>query len=259
MKNIFAVAAVAALLAACAAEEAAAADVGGELSIDFAENTAGNWGATTELDLGISAGVAPVSLSLGFDASEDTDLNLDTWKLGTETLGLGVALGNDIGTWVGAEGEQTLVDPTMGTGVAVSIAGAEVAVGTDLENDVTDLTNIRGAYALEAGTIDLTVAGDYNFDSENIVVGAEAAGIEVVGIGLGAAVTYDVDAENIGFEGHTNVMGITAYVNGDQDDVLQNVGTSYDYNLAGITLSGGLNYNLDQEELKPTVGVSFSF
>lgn len=259
MKNIFAVAAVAALLAACAAEEAAAADIGGELSLDFAENAAGNWGATTGLDLGISAGVAPVSLSLGFDASEGTDLNLDTWKLGTETIGLGVAVGNDIGTWVGAEGEQTLADPTMGTGVAVSVAGAEVAVGTDLANDVTDLTNIRGAYALEAGTIGLTVAGDYNFDSENIVVGAGASGIEVAGIGLGAAVTYDVDAENIGFEGHTNVMGITAYVNGDQDEVLQNVGTSYDYNLAGITLSGGVNYNFDQEELKPTVGVSFSF
>ena len=50
MKNIFAVAAVAALLAACAAEEAAAAAIGGELSLDFAENAAGNWGATTGLD-----------------------------------------------------------------------------------------------------------------------------------------------------------------------------------------------------------------
>ena len=207
----------------------------------------------------INAGVAPVSLSLGFEASEGTALDLDTWSLGTETLGLGVAVGNDIGTWVGAEGEQTLADPAMGTGVAVSFAGANVAVGTDLENDVTDLTNIRGAYALGAGTIGLTVAGDYNFDSENIVFGAEAAGIEVAGIGLGAAVTYDVDAENIGFEGYTEVFGVTAYLNGDQDEVLQNVGTSYDYDWAGITLSGGLSYNFDEEEMKPTVGASFSF
>jgi len=256
MKNIFAVAAVAALLASSAAH---AADIGGEFSIDFAENAAGNWGGTTGLDLDINAGVAPVSLSLGFEASEGTALDLDTWSLGTETLGLGVAVGNDIGTWVGAEGEQTLADPAMGTGVAVSFAGANVAVGTDLENDVTDLTNIRGAYALGAGTIGLTVAGDYNFDSENIVFGAEAAGIEVAGIGLGAAVTYDVDAENIGFEGYTEVFGVTAYLNGDQDEVLQNVGTSYDYDWAGITLSGGLSYNFDEEEMKPTVGASFSF
>ena len=124
---------------------------------------------------------------------------------------------------------------------------------------MTDVTNVRGAYGVKAGTIGLTVAGDYNFDSENIVVGAEATGIEVAGIGLGAAVTYDVDAENIGFEGHTNIIGLTAYLNGDQDEVLQNIGTSYDYNLAGITLSGGLNYNFDAEEMTPTVGASFSF
>lgn len=259
MKNIFAVAAVAALLAACAAEDAAAADMTGEISIDFAENAAGNWGGTMGLELGVDAGTVPAGVNLGFEAVEGDALKLDTWAVGTSLYSVGVKVGNDIGTWVEAEGEQTLAAPTMGTGVAVSLSGANVAIGTDLENDVTDLTNIRGAYTLGAGAIDLTVAGDYNFDSENIVVGAEAAGIEVAGIGLGAAVTYDVDAENIGFEGHTEVFGVTAYLNGDQDEVLQNVGTSYDYNLAGITLSGGVNYNFDQEEMTPTVGVSFSF
>ena len=39
----------------------------------------------------------------------------------------------------------------------------------------------------------------------------------------------------------------------------QNVGGSYTYDLSGVELGAGVNYNIDSEEMTPTASVSFSF
>ena len=233
----------------------------GEVSLDFAETANDKWGGTMGLDLGVdAAGLA--SVDLDFSATDGNALTLDNWTVGTEVSGVGIAIGDDNGVFVGAEGEQTLAAPAMTESVKVTVGDAAVAVGfTDWTADVTDVSNIQGAYTLGdvAGLVDVTASGDYNLDSENIVLGAAVGGLMVGQADLGGTVTYDVDGEKFAFEGVANVMGVTAYANGDQDDAFQNVGGEYTYNIGGAALTAGANYNIDTEDFAPTAGISFSF
>ena len=233
--------------------------VSGEVSLDFAETAAGDWGGAMGLDLGIDAGDL-ATVSLGFSATDGNSVTLDNWTVGTTVGSIGVAIGDDNGVFVGAEDGATLADPAMAESVKVSVGDAAVAVGfTDWTADVTDISNIQGAYSLSMGGLSVTASGDYNLTSENILVGASVGGFAIGAAALSGAVTYDVDAELFAFEGVMNAMGMTAYVNGDQNDAFQNVGGSYDYALGGATLSAGANYNVDAEEFAPTVGISFAF
>jgi len=69
-----------------------------------------------------------------------------------------------------------------------------------------------------------------------------------------------MDAEMFGFETVAKTGSIESYLNGDQDDLLQNIGAEYTYTMSeGVEFSAGTNYNLDSEDLTPTVGLSFNF
>ena len=230
----------------------------GEVSLDFAETANDKWGGTMGLDLGINAaGLATVDLD--FTAVDGGAVTLDTWAVGTTVAGVGVAMGDDLGVMPGAEGEQTLAAPAMAEAVRVSVGDAQVAVGfTDWTADVTDVSNIQGAYTLNQGAFAITAAGDYNMDTENTVLGA-SVGTDMQGVALTGVVTYDVDAEAIGYEGVVGAMGVTAYVNGDDTDALQNVGGEYTYNIGGAALTAGANYNVDTEDFAPTAGIAFAF
>ena len=234
----------------------------GEVELTFTQDaTTDNWGGAMGLDLGVdAAGLATVDLD--FSATDGTAVTLDNWTVGTDVNGIGVAMGDDNGVMPDAEGNQTLAAPAMTESVKVIVGDAAVAVGfTDWTTDVTDISNIQGSYTLGdvAGLANVTVAGDHNLDTENTVLGAGIGGITLGEAVVGGAMTYDLDAEMIAFEGTANVAGITAYANGDQDDMLQNVGGEYVYGLGGAELTAGANYNLDTEDFTPTVGVSFSF
>ena len=213
------------------AEEATTTSpITGEVTLDIAENTSGDWGGT----LGVDVDIENAGVSLGFGAAEGGDLNLDTWTVGTDMANMSVAIGNDNGAFVGAEGEQTLANPAMTESILIGTGPMSVALGfTDWNSDITDISNIQGSYNLG----DITVAGDYNMDSENTVLGAEYAGLGLGIATLGGAVTYDMDAEMFAYEGVLTNGGITGYVNGDQDDALQNIGGDYTYMLGGAELN----------------------
>ena len=255
MRNVF----ITTLAATMIAGAAYAADVSGEVTLDVAENAAGDYGVTAGFELGVDAtGLGTVDLN--FLATDGGAVTLDTWTVGTEVGGIGIAIGDDNGLFPGAEGEQTLAAPAMAESVKLSFGDAAVAVGfTDWTADVTDIGNVQGAYTMAVAGLAVTGAVDYNMDSKNTVVGAGVSGLEVAGLGLGGVVTYDMDAETFGYEAVANAYGVTAYVNGDNNDALQNVGGSYEYLLGGATLSAGANYNIDTEEFAPTAGISFSF
>jgi hypothetical protein len=68
-----------------------------------------------------------------------------------------------------------------------------------------------------------------------------------------------MDAEMFAYEGVLTNGGITGYVNGDQDDALQNIGGGYEWTWSGATIDAGGVYNMDAEELTPTVSIGFSF
>ena len=54
-------------------------------------------------------------------------------------------------------------------------------------------------------------------------------------------------------------MGLSAYLNGDDDELAQNVGGKYEFNWNGLDLEAGANYNIDDEEFSPMVSAAFSF
>jgi hypothetical protein len=237
----------------------AAPVLSGEVALDFAETAAGDMAGTMGIDLGVDMqGLATVDLD--FEIDEDGNGSLADWTVGTTVGEVGVAFGTDNGVMPGAEGEQTLAAPAMTESLAVSYGGAAVSVGfTDWNTDITDISNVQGAYTMDVSGIDVTAAADYNMDSENTVLGAGIAGVDLGMAALGGAMTYDVDAELFGFEGVVTTGGVTAYLNGDDTDALQNIGGEYSMDVNGATFTAGANYNLDTEDFAPTAGIAFAF
>ena len=231
----------------------------GEVSLDFAETAGDKLGGTMNLDLGVDMG-GLATVDLDFVGQDGSALDLDTWAVGTSVAGVGVAIGDDLGVMPGAEGEQTLAAPAMTEAVQVTVGDAVVAVGlTDWTTDVTDVSNIQGAYTMNVATLNVTAAADYNLDSENTVLGAGVGGLDLGLASLGGAMTYDMDAETFGFEGVATNGGLTAYLNGDDTDMLQNIGGEYEVNVNGATFTAGANYNIDTEDFAPTASIGFAF
>jgi hypothetical protein len=231
----------------------------GEVALDFAETANDKIGGTMNLDLGVDMG-GLATVDLNFEATDGNAITLDTWAVGTSVAGVGVAVGDDLGVMPGAEGEQTLAAPAMAEAVQVTVGDAVVAVGlTDWTTDVTDVSNIQGAYTMDVAGLDVTAAADYNLDSENTVLGAGVGGLDLGLATFGGAMTYDVDAETFGYEGVAAAYGVTAYLNGDDTDALQNVGGEYAVDVAGATFTAGANYNIDTEDFAPTAGLAFNF
>jgi hypothetical protein len=233
--------------------------ISGEVSLDFAETTNNNYGGTFGLDLGIDAG-GLATVDLDFEVNEAGTGTLADWTVGTTVGALGVAMGTDNGVMPGAEGEQTLAAPAMTESLAVTTGAATVALGfTDWNTDITDISNVQGAYTVGVAGLDVTAAADYNLDTENTVLGAGVAGLDLGVATLGGAMTYDVDAEVIGFENVVTRGGLTAYLNGDDTDLLQNIGGEYTMAVGGATFAAGANYDVDAEDLTPTASLSFNF
>jgi hypothetical protein len=263
MKNsILSVVAVFSMATAAFAESDAAVYgpvISGEVSLDFSETANNNYGGGMSVDLDVSAG-SLATVALGFTAVDGAAVSLDTWTVGMSVNGVDVAIGDENGVMPGAEGEHTLTAPAMTESVQVSTGAAAVAIGfTDWTTDVSDISNVQGAYTLGTALANLTVAADYNIDSKNTVLGAGIGGVDVGELSLNGAVSYDVDAEVFGFETWTTIGGTTVYFNGDDTEVFQNIGGSYEVNVAGATLSAGANYDLVAKDIAPTVGLSFNF
>jgi hypothetical protein len=260
MRKVFSILAATMFAGAAWAEAPAMSPVlSGEVELKFTQDANDDWGGAMGLDLGIdAAGLANVDLD--FSATDGNAVTLDNWTVGTTVNSIGIAIGDDNGVMPDAEGNHTLAAPAMTESVKVTAGAANVAVGfTDWSSDITDLSNIQGSYDIDAGVAQITAGLDYNLDSENTVLGAGVGGLGVGEAALGGAMTYDMDAEKFAFEGTADFMGLTAYMNGDQDDALQNVGGDYTYMLGGAEINGGVNYNMDSEEFTPTVSVGFSF
>ena len=260
MRKVFSILAATMFAGAAWAEAPAMSPVlSGEVELKFTQDANDDWGGAMGLDLGIdAAGLANVDLD--FSATDSNAVKLDNWTVGTTVNSIGIAIGDDNGVMPDAEGNHTLAAPAMTESVKVTAGAANVAVGfTDWSSDITDLSNIQGSYDIDAGVAKITAGLDYNLDSENTVLGAGVGGLGVGEAALGGAMTYDMDAEKFAFEGTADFMGLTAYMNGDQDDALQNIGGDYTYMLGGAELNGGVNYNMDSEEFTPTVSVGFSF
>ena len=235
----------------------------GAINLDFAETTAGKTAGTMGVELDFDAGdVATVDLD--FKATDGNALTLDTWTVGTTIGAVGLAFGDDNGllpeTGANASADGTLAKPAMTESLALSFGNASVAVGlSNWTTDVSEVSNLQGAYTVDAGIVDVTESADYNRTSENTVLGAEVAGLDLGMATAGGMVTYDTDAEDWAFEVSVATGGLEAYINGSDDNKLQHIGGEYTLNYAGAELSAGIDYDTDAKDWSPMAGISFNF
>ena len=236
----------------------------GAVTLDFAETAAGKTAGTMGVELDIDAG-SLATVDLDFKATDGSSLTLDTWTVGTTVGAFGVAVGDDNGlmptTTADAAADGTLTVPAMTESVQVTMGAASVAVGlSDYTTDVTEVSNLQGAYTIDAGIVDVTASVDYNRTSENYVWGGEVAGLDLGMVTAGGMMTYDNDADLFAYESTVGVSGFTAYINGTDADALQNVGGEWTTDLdTGLTFTAGANYDTDAEDLTPRAGLSFNF
>jgi|TARA_B110000483_G_scaffold61353_1_gene76294 hypothetical protein len=261
MNKLLTTTAVAVLLAGTAHAEGL---VSGSIETVIAESANDKYGATTSFDIDVNApdGIATGSMSFKVDGAND--LALDEWHIGTTAGATALSFGKQGNIWVDTESSAvngTLEEPTMATeSLQVSAMGATVALGfDDVKTDVTDLENVQVSYAMGVSILNVATAYDYNIDSKEWVLAgrADTAGM-LEGVRLGGAVSYGSLSEQTNFEVDATVMGITSYMNGDVDDLTQNVGGSYTIG-EQLTLEGAVNYNLNTEVVAPSVTLSFNF
>ena len=252
MRNVFILAAAAAMTATVAHAEPT---LSGSMEIEVNKDAE----ATLTLGAGLSAGDLAFG-SFNVESVDGGSFDLDQWQMGADVAGATLSFGDQDGVFVEGENGATLAEPAMEESLKVSLGDAQVAVGlTDWNADITDISNVQGAYTVGAGFASVTASGDYNLDSEEYMLGGRASGVEVANIMLGSTLTYGSADEKIAYEVDGTMMGVTAYLNGDDTDTLQNVGASYGRTVAGLDLGTELNYNLDTEEFTPNVTVGFSF
>jgi len=235
----------------------------GAVNLDFAETAAGKTAGVMGIELDVDAG-SLATVDLDFKATDGNALTLDTWTVGTTIGAVGLAFGDDNGllpeTGANASADGTLAKPAMTESLALSFGGASVAVGlTDWTTDVSEVSNLQGAYTVDAGIVDVTASADYNRTSENTVLGAEVAGLDLGMVTAGGMATYDTDAEDWAFEGSVATGGLSAYINGSDENRLQHVGGEYVLNYAGAELSAGVDYDTDAKDWTPTAGLAFNF
>lgn len=240
-----------------------AADVKGSVDVDFTQSADDKIVAapTVELSFGTSVGVASIDL-----AEDNGTIVLDGYSVGTAVAGVSLSFG-DQGDILGAfEGKTEAVGGTTltnlddaGESLIVGVGPAQVLVGlTDISTDVTDVAHVQGTIGTAFSGVGLAVGGDYNLDTEETTLLAAAA-YNYNAFALGVTGTYQVDAETLGYEADVTYANVTAFVNGDKDDVLQNVGAGFYGDLNGMGIYAEGAYNLDTEEFTPAAGISFSF
>lgn len=243
------------------AHAAAPSPLSGEIKTVIAKGADGNFGATTSVGIDITAGVAGTGVELSIDDSGD--ITVDEWALGAEVGGMAVTFGDQGQVFVEGENGTTLAAPAMTESIAVVTGPVAVAIGfTDVKADVTDISNVQGMYAMGTDVaglgLGMQVSGDYNINSEEWLVGGRVE-TAVSNFGLGGVMTYGSAAETVAFEADVTAYGLTGYLNGDADDMAQNIGTSYDMTVGAMTVDSGVNYNIDSGDVTPAVELSFNF
>tara|TARA_R110000782_G_scaffold230464_1_gene316745 strand:+ start:2480 stop:3214 length:735 start_codon:yes stop_codon:yes gene_type:complete len=244
MNNKF-ISALAVILTAGAAN---AADVTGE--IEIVANDSGDVVNEITLDFTADGGIATAGIKMD-------ETGITGYNLGTTVSGVTLSYGDqdDIMTSGGLRvvGGGTLADPTSAdTSLIVGVDGAQILVG--FSDGITDINNLQLGYTI--GGLGATV--DYNVDSTDITV-VGSAGYEVAGIVGNALVSFDDSDNNVAYEVSAAVYGLTTYVNGDQDDLMQNIGAGWEDEIGDLTLFAEAEYNIDSGDVSPAVGISFAF
>lgn len=237
--------------------------VGGSIELEVAENSAGDFAATTTF----SADIVAQGLGFGEISVESLDgssFEVNKWYLGVLVGNHGfVSFGDhDGGIFVESYSDySTIAEPVMEESLILSYGNASAALGfTDISSDVTDVSNMQAAYTVDAGIATVTVSADYNFNTEEYAVGTRTDGVLVGPVVLGSTTSYESATETFAYELDAGLsFGLTAYVNGDDSDAFRNVGAEYTRDIDNLTVFASVNYDVNAEEFNPEVGVTLNF
>lgn len=246
------------------ASGAFAADVAGEISLDMVKDANDKFVATPSLEMALEGEMGVGSIGLVIDNADDT-VKLDTYSLGAKVGSAVVSFGDQGDLMEGFEGSteavggQTLTDLNDdGESIMVQTGNIGVMVGfDDVTSDMSKIKNVQ----LGAGTVvgNVGVAGAVNWDkaSEDITVGLNA-GMDISSFAVAGTVTYT--EAMTGYELSAGYGAVRGFINGDEDDMAQNIGAGYyGSNDAGLSFYAEAGYNLDAEEFTPAAGVTFKF
>lgn len=263
MRNVF----MTTIAALFVAGSVSAAELGGSVGVEITENAAGDYVAETTLGLGASTETG-AGLAFGgftFESVDGGDLTVDEWQVGIANPGLTVSFGDQGSIFVENDfeivGSETLAFPSdEHESLIADFGNAAVLVGfTDITTDVTDIENVQASYTFGVAAVELTGVADYNIDSEEYALGAKADYAVTDAVNLGGIVTYASATETFAYEASAGYSFVTAFVNGDDTDALQNVGggVSYDFDKLNVYAEG--SYNIDAEDTTFGMGVALNF
>jgi hypothetical protein len=243
--------------------------VGGDVEAAVTRNAATDQFETVT-KLGLSFDGATEAGAFGgfnFKSTDGSDLALDEWNLGTTVGTAKVSFGKQGGIFVedtSAAAYGSVAAPAMKESIQVEVGDLSLALGLDdYKNDLFgNNDNIQAAYKVDVSIASVTGSVDYNIDTTEYTYGAraETAAVEAIGgAALGGVLTYGTEAQTLAFEADVTAFGMTAYLNGDENDMTENVGAGYEMVVGGLDLGTDLNYNFDAEELTPSVTLGFAF
>ena len=234
-----------------------AAEVNGSVELDLSKNSGDDYGVIPTLELSFGTAVSETVTATAGITLENNQIS--GYHLGTMVGSFGLSVGDQDDLFIESYETTTVADPSSADVSLIATMGdASVLLGfADPQNDITDIENIQAAYSLQTPLAYLTTSVDYNKASEDYALGLGVSGISVAAISLGSTLTYADDL--FGYEATATYKKATAFLGGDQDDMTQQVGLGYTTNLSGLDITALGNYNIDTEELTPSLTATFNF
>jgi hypothetical protein len=244
-----------------AAAVANAQDLSGSVGVEVTENAAGNYVAETTLSFGIST-ATDAGLAFGgftFETVDEGNLTVDAWQLGLAFDAATVSIGDQGDLFVGNDleivGGDTLANPANDDSVIVDAGVAAVFVGfSDITNDIGNVDNVQVSTTIGA----VTAVVDHNTNTDENTLGVKG-GVDLGDFALTGIATYAVDAEDFGYELAATYAGITGFVNGDDNDMAQNIGAAYSRDFDNLNFYVESSYNIDNKDTTVGAGVALNF
>jgi len=247
------------------------ATVGADIEAKVKKNsTTDQYETVTKLGLSFDGNMGEAGDAFGgfnFKSTDGGALALDEWNLGTSFGDAKVSFGNQGGIFVEDKVDAefaSVASAAMKESIQVEYGNLEFALGLDdYKNDLFgNNDNVQAAYTVVTPVGEVKGSVDYNIDSTEYLYGArvDTAPVDIVGgATLGGIVTYGTEVQTLSYEANATAYGITAYVNGDENDMSENIGAGYEMVVGGLDVGTDLNYNFDAEEMTPQVTLGFSF
>lgn len=234
-----------------------AADLTGSASVDFTRS-GNNAIANPKVELAFTdqSGVFG-GLRLNGNATGNGNVSLDKWNLGYKAGMTTVSVGRqddlfDFGKFEVVGGESLAQVNEDQVSVKVSYGNLEGLVGVDGDQ----VANAQLAYGQNLGNFYVTGTVDRNFVTNTNTLGLGAITQVSEKTTLAMNVTYQDD---LAYQASVGYDQFAVFVNGDENEAVQNIGGGFSTNWQGADLYAEASYNLDTEEVTPAVGLKLSF